>query len=61
VIEIERPGRGDFNRDHDTRVKGLCSHFVWTNRSEESLALGLKDPKDLAALKQLVAKADVMA
>jgi itaconate CoA-transferase len=60
VIKIERPGRGDFNRDHDTRVKGLCSHFVWTNRSKESLALDLKDPKDLAALKQLLAKADVL-
>lgn len=60
VIKIERPGRGDFNRDHDTRVRGLCSHFVWTNRSKESLALDLKDSKDLAALKQLLAKADVM-
>jgi len=60
VIKIERPGRGDFNRDHDTRVRGLCSHFVWTNRSKESLALDLKDPKDLAALKQLLARADVM-
>lgn len=60
VIKIERPGRGDFNRDHDTRVRGMCSHFVWTNRSKESLALDLKYPKDLAALKQLLAKADVM-
>ena len=60
VIKIERPGRGDFNRDHDTRVRGLCSHFVWTNRSKESLALDLKDRKDLAALKQLLAKADVL-
>lgn len=60
IIKIERPGRGDFNRDHDTRVNGLCSHFVWTNRSKESLALDLKNPKDLSALKQLIAKADVM-
>jgi itaconate CoA-transferase len=60
VIKIERPGRGDFNRAHDTRVKGLCSHFVWTNRSKESLALDLKDPKDLATLKTLLAKADVL-
>jgi itaconate CoA-transferase len=60
VIKIERPGRGDFNRDHDTRVRGLCSHFVWTNRNKESLALDLKDPKDLAVLKQLLAKAGVL-
>ncbi|KAK3678097.1 hypothetical protein LTR78_002192 [Recurvomyces mirabilis] len=60
VIKIERPGRGDFNRDHDQRVKGLCSHFVWTNRSKESLALDLKQHRDLAALKKIVAKADVL-
>ncbi|KAK5121843.1 hypothetical protein LTR85_004718 [Meristemomyces frigidus] len=60
VIKVERPGKGDFNRDHDQRVKGLCSHFVWTNRSKESLALDLKQPKDLKALKQIVAKADVL-
>lgn len=60
VIKIERPGKGDFNRDHDQRVKGQCSHFVWTNRSKESLALDLKQPKDLDALKKIVAKADVL-
>lgn len=60
VIKIERPGLGDFNRYHDKRVNGLCSHFVWTNRSKESLALDLKDAKDLAVLKKLVAKADVL-
>jgi itaconate CoA-transferase len=60
VIKIERPGAGDFNRYHDKRVKGLCSHFVWTNRSKESLALDLKEPKDLDALKKIIAKADVL-
>lgn len=60
VIKVERPGVGDFARDYDTRVGGLCSHFVWTNRSKESLALNLKDAKDLATLKKLVAKADVL-
>ncbi|EMC91949.1 hypothetical protein BAUCODRAFT_126919 [Baudoinia panamericana UAMH 10762] len=59
VIKIERPGKGDFNRDHDQRVQGLCSHFVWTNRSKESLALDLKQRKDLNALKKIVSKADV--
>ena len=60
VIKVERPGQGDFNRHHDDRVKGQCSHFVWTNRSKESLALDLKQPNDLAALKKIVAKADVL-
>jgi len=60
IIKVERPGKGDFNRDHDQRVKGQCSHFVWTNRSKESIALDLKQPKDLDALKRIVAKADVL-
>ncbi|KAI6893908.1 hypothetical protein KC318_g13317 [Hortaea werneckii] len=60
IIKIERPGKGDFNRDHDQRVKGQCSHFVWTNRSKESLALDLKQPQDLDALKRILSKADVL-
>jgi crotonobetainyl-CoA:carnitine CoA-transferase CaiB-like acyl-CoA transferase len=60
VIKVERLGVGDFARAYDTRVKGLASHFVWTNRSKESLALDLKQPVALAALKQLLGKADVL-
>ena len=60
VIKVERPGTGDFARDYDHRTKGLASHFVWTNRSKESLALDLKQPEALAALKDLIAKADVL-
>ncbi|MDO8699794.1 MAG: CaiB/BaiF CoA-transferase family protein [Rhodoferax sp.] len=60
VIKVERPGSGDFARAYDTRVKGQASHFVWTNRSKESLTLDLKQPPALAALKQLLAKADVL-
>ncbi|MBC5765763.1 CaiB/BaiF CoA transferase family protein [Ramlibacter albus] len=60
VIKVERPGSGDFARGYDTRVKGQSSHFVWTNRSKESLALDLKDEESLAALKKLIAKADVL-
>ena len=44
MIKIERPGGGDFARSYDTRVRGLSSHFVWTNRSKESLALDVKHP-----------------
>ena len=60
VIKVERPGAGDFARAYDQRVKGQSSHFVWTNRSKESLALDLKDEASLAALKKLVGKADVL-
>jgi itaconate CoA-transferase len=60
VIKIERPGVGDFARAYDKRVKGLSSHFVWTNRSKESLALDLKDPQGLEVLNKLLEKADVL-
>jgi itaconate CoA-transferase len=60
VIKVERPGAGDFARAYDTRVKGQSSHFVWTNRSKESLALDLKDPQALSALNALLAQADVL-
>ncbi|AOW13893.1 CoA-transferase [Hydrogenophaga crassostreae] len=60
VIKVERPGGGDFARDYDTRVRGLASHFVWTNRSKESLALDLKQPGALAALTRLLQTADVL-
>lgn len=56
VIKIERPGAGDFARAYDSRVgPGLSSHFFWANRSKESLALDLKQPKDLAILQKLIA------
>lgn len=60
VIKVERPGVGDFARQYDTRVKGQSSHFIWTNRSKESLALDLKRPKDLGVVKALLSRADVL-
>ena len=60
VIKVERPEGGDFARAYDTRVKGEASHFVWTNRSKESLTLDLKDPDALGVLKTLLADADVL-
>jgi crotonobetainyl-CoA:carnitine CoA-transferase CaiB-like acyl-CoA transferase len=59
VIKIERPGSGDFARDYDRTVKGLCSHFVWLNRSKESLTLDVKHPQAQAILEKLIARADV--
>ena len=60
VIKVERPGAGDFARAYDTRVNGEASHFVWTNRSKESLTLDLKQPAALDVLKSLLATADVL-
>ncbi|ONN65871.1 CaiB/BaiF CoA-transferase family protein [Herbaspirillum sp. VT-16-41] len=60
VIKIERPGVGDFARGYDTRVHGLSSHFVWTNRSKESLSLNLKDEEGKRIIDQLLQEADVL-
>jgi crotonobetainyl-CoA:carnitine CoA-transferase CaiB-like acyl-CoA transferase len=54
VIKIERPGVGDFSRGYDERVNGLSSHFVWTNRSKESLTLDVKHPESQRILKRLI-------
>ena len=60
VIKVERPGVGDFARAYDQRVGGMASHFVWVNRSKESLTLDLKQPAALAVLTQLLETADVL-
>ena len=61
VIKVERPGSGDFARGYDERVRGLASHFVWTNRSKESLTLDLKHPAAAALLQRLILeKADIV-
>jgi itaconate CoA-transferase len=61
VIKVERPGTGDFARGYDERVRGLASHFVWTNRGKESLTLDVKHPGARALLERLVLeRADVL-
>jgi len=60
VIKIERPGSGDFARAYDDRVRGLASHFVWINRSKESLTLDVKHAEAPRILDQLLGQADVL-
>ena len=60
VIKVERPGEGDFARSYDTRVHGMSSHFVWCNRSKESLTLDLKHPSASEILDRLISKADII-
>src|SRR4029450_3258865 len=59
VIKIERPTTGDFARGYDTTVRGLASHFVWLNRSKESLTPDLKPPDARIVLARLFERADV--
>jgi len=63
VIKIERPGSGDICRTlylTDTDVGGDSTLFHAINRNKESLAIDLKSPADLATLKRLIARADVL-
>ena len=59
IIKIERTGGGDFARAYDRQVRGIASHFVWLNRSKESLTLDVKRREAREVLQRLLAKADV--
>jgi itaconate CoA-transferase len=60
VIKIERPNTGDFARGYDETVKGMSSHFVWLNRSKESLTLDLKHSRAAPILERLLDRADIV-
>ncbi|HLX79754.1 MAG TPA: CaiB/BaiF CoA-transferase family protein [Burkholderiales bacterium] len=59
VIKIERRGGGDAARGYDQTVQGMSSHFVWVNRSKESLSLDVKHPGAKPVLEKLLRQADV--
>lgn len=63
VIKIERPGAGDLCRQlyiSNLALDGDSTLFHSINRNKESFAADLKSPADLAALRKLLARADVM-
>lgn len=61
VIKVERAGEhpGDFARGYDATVNGLSSHFVWLNRTKESVTLDLKQEAARDVLEKLLSSADV--
>lgn len=59
VIKIERPG-GDFARIYDRWAEGESAIFIWLNRGKESICLDIKSDEDMALLKNMAAKADVL-
>lgn len=59
VLKIERPGTGDFARAYDETVHGQSSHFVWLNRSKESVTLDLKSDAAAPVMAALLDRADV--
>ncbi|MCX2695632.1 MULTISPECIES: CaiB/BaiF CoA transferase family protein [Ochrobactrum] len=63
VIKIERPDGGDLSRRlylSDTEIGGDSTIFHAINRGKDSLAIDLKNPDDLNALKKLLTQADVL-
>eukprot|EP01132_Coremiostelium_polycephalum_P008849 gene8849-10863_t len=63
VIKIERPDGGDLSRRlylSDTEIGGDSTIFHAINRAKESLAIDLKSESDLACLRKLLGKADVL-
>ncbi len=63
VIKVERPDGGDLCRSlylTDTEIGGDSTLFHAINRGKESIALDLKDAGDVARLKHLIGKADVL-
>src|SRR5829696_5231675 len=63
VIKIERPGTGDICRQlyvSDVMIEGESTIFHAINRNKQSYVADLKDSNDLAKVKQLLEKADVM-
>ena len=59
VIKVERPEGGDFAREYDSVVKGMSSHFVWVNRSKQSIALDLRHEADREVVYRMLETADV--
>jgi crotonobetainyl-CoA:carnitine CoA-transferase CaiB-like acyl-CoA transferase len=63
VIKIERPGTGDICRQlyvSNLSLDGDSTLFHSINRNKQSLAADLKNPDDIASLKRLIARADVL-
>jgi crotonobetainyl-CoA:carnitine CoA-transferase CaiB-like acyl-CoA transferase len=63
VIKVERPDGGDLSRRlylSDTEIGGDSTIFHAINRAKESLAIDMKNEADMAALKRLLAQADVV-
>lgn len=61
VVKVERPGSGDESRNWQPFFPGRVSYyFAAANRNKCSLAIDLKRPEGVQALKRLIADADVV-
>ncbi|MEZ2389530.1 CaiB/BaiF CoA transferase family protein [bacterium RCC_150] len=61
VIKIEQPGQGDDTRQWGPPFQGEeAAYFLAVNRNKRSLAVDLKSPEGLDAVRRLALKADVL-
>lgn len=61
VIKVEAPGRGDDTRHWGPPFQGdQAAYFLSVNRNKRSIAVDLKDPDGLAAVRALATQADVL-
>ncbi|MGI9354378.1 MAG: CaiB/BaiF CoA transferase family protein [Rhizobiaceae bacterium] len=60
VIKVER-AEGDFARGYDQGAHGQSAIFAWLNRGKESIALDLKNENDMAVLRSMLQRADVLS
>jgi crotonobetainyl-CoA:carnitine CoA-transferase CaiB-like acyl-CoA transferase len=61
VIKVERRGAGDLSRSTFEPVAGLDNPiFCSLNRNKRSVEIDLRDPKQIALVKALIADADVV-
>src|SRR3954468_15208284 len=60
VIKIERPGRGDEMRSYVPKFGPDSVNFALLNRGKRSIAIDLKQPGAIEALKPLLATTDVV-
>ena len=59
VIKVEPPGIGDLTRAMGGRKRGMSPTFAVANRNKRSVVINLKEPRGVALIKRMVAKADV--
>jgi crotonobetainyl-CoA:carnitine CoA-transferase CaiB-like acyl-CoA transferase len=63
VIKVERPGTGELGRHlyiSNLELDGDSTLFHSINRNKESFAADLKNPDDIAQVKRLIGRADVL-
>ncbi|AZU64354.1 CaiB/BaiF CoA transferase family protein [Neobacillus mesonae] len=60
VIKIEKPGHGDDTRHFGPFQNEESGYFIYLNRGKKSMALDLKNPHAIEAIKELVKQSDVV-